>query len=161
GRVYPEPELSGQIVARETRIVIVGAGILGLATARAIRQRWPAVPLALLEKERVVGFHQTGHNSGVIHSGVYYRPRSIKARLCVAGRRKMLSLLDEAGIPYDPVGKVIVATDGAGRIRLAELARRAAANGVEGLRHLGSKELRQREPEARGLEALLVPGTAI
>jgi L-2-hydroxyglutarate oxidase LhgO len=137
-------------------IAIVGGGIVGLATAYALRDRRPVV----FEKERSVGAHQTGHNSGVIHSGIYYKPGSHKARLCVDGARRMKEFCRERAIPHEICGKVVVATSEAELPRLDELGRRAAANGVEAER-IGPDRLRQIEPEARGLAALYVPGTGI
>jgi L-2-hydroxyglutarate oxidase LhgO len=137
-------------------IAIVGGGIVGLATAYALRDRNPVV----FEKERGVGLHQTGHNSGVIHSGIYYKPGSHKARLCVEGARRMKEFCRAHGIPHEVCGKVIVATAEAEVPRLDELQRRAAANGVEA-RRIGPEGLREIEPEAAGIAALHVPATGI
>jgi len=137
-------------------IAVVGGGIVGLATAYALRARNPIV----FEKERTVGAHQTGHNSGVIHSGIYYKPGSRKARLCVDGARRMKEFCRARGIPHEICGKVVVATSESEVPRLDELAHRAAANGVEAER-IGPGRLRQIEPEARGVAALHVPGTGI
>lgn len=143
------------------RIVIIGAGMVGLATARALRSRFPGVPIVVLEKEGGVGRHQSGHNSGVVHSGIYYRPGSLKARLCVDGRRRLLEYIAAHGLPMERCGKLIVATEPADEPRLEELARRAVANGVEGVERLDREGIRRREPEATGRSALWVPGTAI
>jgi len=137
-------------------IAIVGGGIVGLATAYALRDRKPVV----FEKERSVGAHQTGHNSGVIHSGIYYKPGSSKARLCVDGARRMKEFCREHAIPHEICGKVVVATSDPEVPRLDELQRRAKANGVEAER-ISPERLRQIEPEARGIAALHVPGTGI
>jgi (S)-2-hydroxyglutarate dehydrogenase len=142
-------------------VAIVGGGIVGLATARAILAARPATRLVLLEKERKVAAHQTGHNSGVIHSGVYYRPGSLKARLCVRGRSLLLDYVREHGIAHELCGKVIVANGASERTRLEELARRAQANGVPGAKLLSAEELRAVEPAVRGEYALQVPGTGI
>jgi L-2-hydroxyglutarate oxidase len=137
-------------------IAIVGGGIVGLATAYALRDLRPVV----FEKERRVGLHQTGHNSGVIHSGIYYKPGSHKARLCVEGARLMREFCRDQGIPHEICGKVIVATEAAELPRLEELERRAVANGVA-VERIGPERLREIEPHARGIAALQVPGTGI
>jgi L-2-hydroxyglutarate oxidase LhgO len=142
-------------------IVVVGGGIVGLAVALEIARRWPRLRLLLLEKEARVGQHQSGHNSGVIHSGVYYKPGSLKAKLCVDGARAMVAFCCEHGIPHEVCGKVIVATHEEELPRLEELRRRGEANGLTGLRVVGSEELREIEPHARGLRALVVPSTGI
>ena len=142
-------------------VVIVGGGIVGLAAALEITRRFPRVRLLLLEKENRVGRHQSGHNSGVIHSGVYYKPGSLKAKLCVAGAAAMVEFCREHGIPHQVCGKVIVATQEAELPRLEELRRRGEANGLTGLRSIGPEELRQIEPHATGLRALVVPSTGI
>ena len=142
-------------------IAIVGGGIVGLATALTLAQRHPGAGIAVLEKETDVAQHQTGHNSGVIHSGIYYRPGSLRARMAVAGSERMVAFCAEHGIPYDRCGKVIVATE-AGQIpALEELARRGAANGVPGARLVGPDELRELEPHATGVRALHVPSAGI
>jgi (S)-2-hydroxyglutarate dehydrogenase len=142
-------------------VVIVGGGIVGLAVALEITRRFPRVRLLLLEKEDHVGRHQSGHNSGVIHSGVYYKPGSLKAKLCVAGAAAMVEFCREHGIPHQVCGKVIVATQEEELPRLEELRRRGEANGVTGLHSIGREELRQIEPHATGLRALVVPSTGI
>jgi L-2-hydroxyglutarate oxidase len=144
-----------------TDIVVVGAGIVGLGVARALHARFPGKRLLILEKEPQVAFHQTGHNSGVVHSGVYYRPGSLKARLCVDGRRRMMAYLESRSLPYEECGKVIVALGSSEEERLRELHHRAVENGVENTEWLDPEGLRQHEPNARGTAALWVPGTAI
>ncbi|MGA2019279.1 MAG: L-2-hydroxyglutarate oxidase [Candidatus Sulfotelmatobacter sp.] len=141
--------------------IIVGGGIVGLAVALEITRRFPRVRLLLLEKEDGVGRHQSGHNSGVIHSGVYYKPGSLKAKLCVTGAAAMVEFCREHGIPHQVCGKVIVATHEEEFPRLEELRRRGEANGLTGLRSIGPEELRQIEPHASGLRALVVPSTGI
>ena len=141
--------------------IIVGGGIVGLAVALEITRRFPRVRLLLLEKEDGVGRHQSGHNSGVIHSGVYYKPGSLKAKLCVTGAAAMVEFCREHGIPHQVCGKVIVATHEEEFPRLDELRRRGEANGLTGLRSIGPEELRQIEPHASGLRALVVPSTGI
>jgi L-2-hydroxyglutarate oxidase LhgO len=142
-------------------VVVVGAGIVGLATAREILTRWPKLRLAVVEKETRIGAHQSGHNSGVVHSGIYYAPGSLKARLCVDGRRALLRYCDEHDIPYELCGKVIVATDESELLRFEELHRRGIANGVEGLEDIGPEQLRELEPHAVGIRALHSPRTGI
>src|SRR3984957_15666515 len=142
-------------------LVIVGAGVVGLATALEVTRRFPHLSLLVLEKEDRVARHQSGHNSGVIHSGVYYKPGSQKARLCVAGAAAMVEFCREHGIPHNICGKVIVATDESELPRLEELRQRGEANGLAGLRMAGAGELREIEPHASGLRALVVPSTGI
>ena len=143
------------------QVAIVGGGIVGLAVALEITRRFPRVRLVLLEKEDRVGRHQSGHNSGVIHSGVYYKPGSPKAKLCVAGAAAMVEFCREHGIPHQVCGKVIVATHEEEFPRLEELRRRGEANGLTGLRSIGPEQLREIEPHASGLRALVVPSTGI
>ncbi|MGA8869390.1 MAG: L-2-hydroxyglutarate oxidase [Candidatus Sulfotelmatobacter sp.] len=142
-------------------VIIVGGGIVGLAVALEVTRRWPRQRLLLLEKEAQVGRHQSGHNSGVIHSGVYYKPGSLKATLCRDGARAMVAFCSQHGIPHQVCGKVIVATHEEEFPRLEELRRRGEANGLSGLRAIGSDELREIEPHACGLRALVVPSTGI
>ena len=142
-------------------VVVVGGGIVGLATAMVLLRRRPGQRLAVLEKEPEIGRHQTGHNSGVIHTGIYYAPGSLKARLCVEGRAAAIKFCDEHDIPYEICGKVIVATDESELPRLEELHRRGIANGVEGLEMIGPERLRELEPHAAGIKALHSPATGI
>ncbi|MGD1022146.1 MAG: L-2-hydroxyglutarate oxidase [Candidatus Sulfotelmatobacter sp.] len=142
-------------------VILVGGGIVGLAVALEITRQFPRFRLLLLEKEERVGRHQSGHNSGVIHSGVYYKPGSLKAKLCVAGAAAMVEFCREHGIAHQICGKVIVATHEEEFPRLEELRRRGEANGLTGLRSIGPEELRQIEPHASGLRALVVPSTGI
>src|ERR1700736_3241063 len=142
-------------------VVVIGGGIVGLAVALEITRRFPALRLLLVEKEDRVARHQSGPNSGVIHSGVYYRPGSLKARLCVQGASEMLRFCRDHGIAYEICGKAIVATQEPQRAALEELHRRAVANEVPNVRFLTAAELREFEPHAVGTAALLVPGTAI
>ncbi|MGA7695832.1 MAG: L-2-hydroxyglutarate oxidase [Candidatus Sulfotelmatobacter sp.] len=142
-------------------VVIVGGGIVGLAVALEITRRFPRLRLLLLEKEDRVGRHQSGHNSGVIHSGVYYKPGSLKAKLCVTGAAAMVEFCREHGIAHEICGKVIVATHAEEFPGLEELRRRGEANGLTGLRLIGPSELREIEPHASGLRALVVPSTGI
>jgi (S)-2-hydroxyglutarate dehydrogenase len=142
-------------------VIVIGGGIVGLAVALEIRQRFPRLHLLLLEKETRLGQHQSGHNSGVIHSGVYYKPGSLKAKLCVEGARAMVQFCREHGVPHEVCGKVIVATDESELPQLEELRRRGEENGLAGLRLLSSEELHEVEPHAQGLKALAVPATGI
>ncbi len=142
-------------------VVVVGAGIVGLATARELLQRRPHLRLAVVDKESSVGAHQTGHNSGVIHSGLYYRPGSLKARACVAGAAKLIAYCEERGIPYRLVGKLVVATSPDEVPRLMELYQRGQANGVPGLQILSAEEIREREPHVSGIKAIWSPRTGI
>ena len=142
-------------------LAIIGGGIVGLASARELLIRHPELRLAILEKESAIGQHQTGHNSGVIHSGIYYAPGSLKAKACVAGKEKLLRFCDERGITYDLCGKVIVALDEEELPRLETLYQRGLANGVPGLEMIGPERLREIEPDAVGIKALYSPATGI
>jgi L-2-hydroxyglutarate oxidase len=141
-------------------VVIIGGGIIGLATAMALKTG-SNIALALLEAEDRLAQHQTGHNSGVIHSGLYYRPGSLKARNCVVGRRAMYEFCQEHGIAHERCGKVVVATDPSELPALHELERRGQANGLEGIRRLTPEEIREYEPHTVGVAGLLVPETGI
>src|SRR5215468_5226878 len=140
---------------------IIGGGIVGLATALQLIRRKPVARVVVLEKEPAVGRHQTGHNSGVIHSGIYYKPGSLKAKNCVAGAAAMVEFCKEQSIPYEICGKVVVATDESELPGLEELKRRGTANGVPGLTMISVEQLREIEPNCTGIAALYVPGTGI
>jgi L-2-hydroxyglutarate oxidase len=142
-------------------LAIVGGGIVGLAVARELIARNPRASVCVLEREAEIGTHQTGHNSGVIHAGVYYAPGSLKARLCVEGAREMYEYCEQRGIAHEPCGKVIVATDSSELQRLDELERRGRANGVPGLRRIDAAGIRELEPHARGVAGLHSPRTGI
>lgn len=142
-------------------VVVIGGGIVGLSVAMEATRRFPQLRLAVLEKENEPARHQSGHNSGVIHSGIYYKPGSLKARFCVEGAAAMVEFCRRYGIAHEICGKVIVATEQAELPRLEELRRRAAANGLQGVRELGPEQLREVEPQSAGLRALHVPGTGI
>ena len=142
-------------------VAIIGGGILGLATARALGERAPRARLVILEKETRLATHQTGHNSGVIHSGIYYKPGSYKARLCVEGARLMSEYCAEQGIRVERCGKVIVATSPPELPRLQTLYERGVANRVPGLAMLDADGLRELEPHAAALRAIHSPHTAI
>jgi L-2-hydroxyglutarate oxidase len=141
-------------------IAIIGGGIVGLATARALHERAPGTRLVILEKERELAAHQSGHNSGVIHSGIYYKPGSYKARLCVEGKGLMYQFCEKHGIRVERCGKVIVATTEAELPRLQTLYERGRANGVP-VALLEPERLREIEPHAAGLQALAVSSTGI
>jgi (S)-2-hydroxyglutarate dehydrogenase len=141
--------------------VVVGAGILGLAVARELLARHPDSRVAVVDKADRVAAHQTSHNSGVIHAGVYYAPGSLKARLCVKGAALMYEYCERQGIDVNRIGKLIIAT-GAGELPgLDELERRARANGVPGIRRIGGPQIREIEPHAIGVAALHSPNTGI
>lgn len=141
-------------------VCIIGGGIVGLATALKFTQAYPDADIVLLEKEADFGQHQTGHNSGVIHSGIYYAPDSVKARLCRRGVAETMAFCDAHDVPYDICGKLLVATDEAELGRMNCLYDRAAENQVE-VEKLDAAELRRREPNISGLGALYVPSTGI
>jgi len=142
-------------------ILVIGAGIVGLSSAMEATRRFPQLRLAVLEKETEPARHQSGHNSGVIHSGIYYKPDSLKARLCVEGAAAMVEFCRRHEIAHEICGKVIVATTEAELPRLEELRRRGTANGLQGVRELGPEQLRELEPHSAGIRALHVPSTGI
>lgn len=146
---------------KQCEVAVIGAGIVGLAAALQLLRKRPGTRLLVLDKEREVAAHQTGHNSGVIHSGLYYRPGSLKARLCVEGRDAMVAFCREHGLPHEVCGKIIVATGEAEIPGLHELLRRGRANGVSGLREIDAGEIRAIEPCATGIRGLHVPGAGI
>jgi L-2-hydroxyglutarate oxidase len=142
-------------------IAVIGGGIVGLATTLALTEAYPRARLVVLDKEPRIASHQTGHNSGVIHSGAYYKPGSLKARLCVEGARLMKRFCDEHGIHWEACGKLIVATDESELPRLQAIQERGTANGLSGLKRLSGAEVTQYEPHCRAVSALLVPETGI
>ena len=146
---------------RECDVVVVGAGILGLASARELALRHDGIRIAVLEREGSIAAHQTGRTSGVIHAGIYYRPGSLKARLCVAGARELYEYCEERGIHVERSGKLIVATDETELDPLAELERRGHENEVPGLRRIETAEIREIEPHATGVAALHSPATGV
>ncbi len=143
------------------RVTIVGGGIVGLATAREVLRDDLGAEVVVLEREHQVGLGQTGHNSGVVHTGLYYQPGSLKARLCRRGMGLLREFCAEYGIAYEECGKLVVATEPEERERLEALAERANANGVEGLTWLDGEEMRRIEPHVHGLWALHSRATAI
>jgi len=142
-------------------VIVIGAGIIGLSTAMKLLERFPKIKLAILEKNAKEGTQQSGHNSGVIHSGIYYRPGSFKADFCVAGRSSMTEFCEDNDIPVWTCGKLIVASDAAGVERLNALEERGTANQVEGLRMVDNIEMSEIEPHVVALKALYAPGTGI
>ncbi len=146
---------------READLLIIGAGIVGLATALEAAQRFPEMRLLVLEKEDHVAAHQTGHNSGVIHSGLYYKTGSLKARNCVAGAASMKRFCQDHGVAFEECGKLVVATGPEEVPRLEQLHQRGIANGVPGLRMMERDEFHDIEPHCSGLRALHVPTTGI
>jgi len=148
-------------VPKTADVTIVGAGIVGLATAVNLTERHPRARVVVLDKEPKIATHQTGHNSGVIHSGIYYKPGSFKARLCVEGARLMTQFCDAHGIGYERCGKVIVATSDEEIPRLDALHERGIANGVPGLKLVSGDEIREWEPHVRAVRGMLSPATGI
>jgi L-2-hydroxyglutarate oxidase len=142
-------------------IVVVGGGIVGLSTAMQFCQAFPRLRLLLVEKEDRVARHQSGHNSGVIHSGIYYKPGSLKAKLCVEGAAAMVAFCREHAIPVEICGKIIVATSGEEVPRLQGLLERGQANGITGLKLLDKAQAREIEPHCGGMGWLHVPATGI
>ena len=142
-------------------VIVIGAGVLGASAAMQLAEGNPRLRVAVVEKEPRAAVHQSGRNSGVIHSGVYYKPGSLKAETCVAGARALLAFCEQESVPHQVVGKVIVATSEAELPALEELLRRGKANGVPGVEMIGPERLREIEPHARGVKALYSPRTAI
>ena len=142
-------------------IAVIGGGILGVATAMRLTREYPRLKVVVLEKEAKLARHQTGHNSGVIHAGIYYAPGSQKANLCASGGKMLRRFCDERGIEYEMCGKVIVATKESELPGLEELHRRGTANGAKGLQLVGPEQLRELEPHAAGIKAIYSPETGI
>lgn len=142
-------------------VIVVGAGIVGLAAAMRMLERHPRLRLVVVDKEREIGTHQTGHNSGVLHRGVYYAPGSLKAKLCVSGATSLSAFCESHGIPIRAVGKVIVALDKSELPALLELHRRGVENGVPDLQLIGPERLAELEPHAVGVRALHSPHTGV
>ena len=143
------------------KIIVVGGGIIGLATAYRLGQKFPNAQITVLEKESSVGRHQSGHNSGVLHAGLYYKPGTTKARLAVRGIRQMVEFCQEHSIPHEICGKLVVATEAEELPRLDDLYIRGQQNGLAGLQKLGPEQLREIEPHAAGLAAIRVPEEGI
>lgn len=145
----------------QSEVIVVGGGIIGLATALSILKKRSSTKLIILEKEKEIGSHQTGHNSGVIHSGLYYKPGSLKAINCQKGYKELIDFCQNENIPHEVCGKVVVATSSAELPRLDELYRRGIANALDGIRILESNEISEYEPHCKGLKGLFVPQTGI
>jgi L-2-hydroxyglutarate oxidase LhgO len=143
------------------QIAIIGGGIVGLATGLELTSRFPGERVIVIEKEPSIAAHQTRHNSGVIHSGIYYKPGSLKARLCVEGADALLRFCQRHGVPFDICGKVIVATSNSELPRLEELFRRGNGNGLKGLQMLSAEQICEFEPHVIGIRGIRVPGTSI
>ena len=143
------------------KVVIIGGGIVGLATAYRLGERQPGAEITVLEKEAGVGRHQTGHNSGVLHCGLYYKPGTIRARLAVTGIRQMVEFCQANGVAHEICGKLVVAADESEVPRLRGLHERGTANGLEGLRWLGPEQMREIEPHVGGVAGLHVPQEGI
>lgn len=142
-------------------VAIIGGGIVGFATALQILKLKPGTSVLVLDKEETVAKHQTGHNSGVIHSGLYYKPQSLKALNCIRGYHMLLEFANENNIPYDLCGKVVVATTEAELVELSKLYQRGVENGLEGMQWLSPEEIKEREPHVTGLKGIFVPQTGI
>ena len=142
-------------------LVVIGGGILGLATAYRLLERRPGLRLAVVEKERELAMHQSGHNSGVLHAGLYYAPGSLKARLCREGKAQVERFADSHGIPFEHCGKLVVALDESELPRLEALRERATGNGVPGIEEIGPERIRELEPHAAGIRGLWSPSTGI
>jgi len=140
---------------------VVGGGVVGLATGLKILEARPRARLLLLEKEAGLGQHQTGHNSGVLHAGLYYKPGSLKAKMAVEGLRQMADFCQKHKVPHEQCGKIVVATEPEELPRLEKLLERGQANGLKGLRKLGPEQIREIEPHAAGLAAIHVPEEGI
>lgn len=142
-------------------VVVIGGGIVGLATALQIQKHKPEFKILVLEKESTLAKHQTGNNSGVIHSGLYYKPGSLKATNCIRGYHLVIEFCREHGIPFELCGKIVVATDETERPLLENLYQRGQQNGLQNLKKLSGEQLREYEPHVAGLEGLFVPQTGI
>jgi L-2-hydroxyglutarate oxidase LhgO len=152
---------SRRVTTPQADAVVIGAGIVGLASALAILGSRPGASLVVLEKEATLAAHQTGRNSGVIHAGLYYKPGSVKARTCARGRGLLERFCEEHNVPFERCGKVVVATTDAEVPRLDELERRGRANGLTGIRRISIAEAKEKEPHVAGVAALHVPETGI
>ena len=142
-------------------VVVIGAGIVGLATALQLKKAKPSLNVLVLEKESRVAAHQTGNNSGVIHSGIYYKPGSLKAKNCMDGYHQLIDFCKEQSIPYELCGKIIVATSESELTALDNIYKRGVENGLEGLRYIDSAEIKAIEPQTYGVRGIVVPQTGI
>ncbi|MBC8110305.1 MAG: L-2-hydroxyglutarate oxidase, partial [Verrucomicrobia bacterium] len=143
-------------------ILIIGGGIVGMATALQLKKKQPSLKIAVLEKEKTLAKHQTGNNSGVIHSGIYYKPGSLKALNCIKGYQQLIDFCEQENVPYDLCGKIIVASDKTELPALQQIYERGLANNLQGLKQLASKaELNEYEPHVNGIAGIFVPQTGI
>lgn len=142
-------------------VLIVGAGIIGLSSAYKLLEKNPSLKICILEKENTVAQHQTGHNSGVIHSGIYYKPGSLKAVNCITGYKMLLDFCDENKIQYEICGKIIIATEEKELAALQTLYERGIANGLTGIKIISPEEIKELEPNATGIKGIVVPQTGI
>ncbi|MDA7707915.1 L-2-hydroxyglutarate oxidase [Flavobacteriaceae bacterium] len=142
-------------------LIIIGAGIVGLSTAYEYIKKYPNKELLILEKESDIALHQTGNNSGVLHSGIYYKPRSLKAINCQSGYKKMIEFCQEYNLPYDICGKIIVATEKKELNVLDEIYKRGVENGLSNIKYLKSEQIKDYEPHCKGLKAIHVPQAGI
>ena len=142
-------------------VIIVGGGIVGLATAHRLLEARPELNIALFEKESMVSMHQTGNNSGVIHSGLYYKPGSLKAKNCIEGYHQLIEYCTQENIPFELTGKIVVASTNDQRVQLNDLYLRGQQNGLDGLKKLSLSEMREYEPHVTGVEGMFVPQTGI
>lgn len=142
-------------------VIIIGSGIIGLATGLKLLEASPHLNIRIIEKEKTIAAHQTGHNSGVIHSGIYYKPGSLKANNCIRGYQMLLDFCDKNKINYDKCGKVIVATEENELPVLDKIYNRGRENGLEGLDFLSAEKLKEKEPHVRGIKGIWVPQTGI
>ncbi|TNE53258.1 MAG: L-2-hydroxyglutarate oxidase [Bacteroidetes bacterium] len=142
-------------------IAIIGGGIVGAATLYKLQKRFPELKIALIEKEKLLADHQTGHNSGVIHSGLYYTPGSLKAKNCVAGRRELVAFAKEHGIDHDVCGKVVVATNESELPFMEKIFNNGIQNEIEGIEKIGPERIREIEPHVKGIAGIWVPCTGI
>ncbi|MBM3933903.1 MAG: L-2-hydroxyglutarate oxidase [SAR202 cluster bacterium] len=149
------------MTSRSYDIAVVGGGIVGLATAMRLAQEYPKAKVAVLEKEKDIALHQTGHNSGVIHAGIYYAPGSQKANFCSIGGKMLREFSDKHGIKYEMCGKLIVATDESEAPKLDDLFKRGTANGAIGLEMVGQERVKEIEPHVIGVKGIFSPGTGI
>jgi (S)-2-hydroxyglutarate dehydrogenase len=159
--VAPEPTIAPPALPSRTDIAIVGGGILGLAIARELLGRRPGLAVTILEREAELATHQTGHNSGVLHAGLYYQPGSLKARFCREGKAAVEAYAAEKGIPYERCGKLVVAVDETELPALERLRVRAEENGVPGLEVVGPERIAEIEPNVQAIRGLWSPGTGI
>lgn len=142
-------------------VIIIGAGIVGLATAYKLKEARPNLKITILEKENDIALHQTGHNSGVIHSGIYYKPNSLKATNCKTGYNQLLTFCNNNGIPYDLCGKIIVAFEQKELASLENIYKRGLENGLSGIKKIDQEEIKEREPYCSGISGIFVPQTGI